>query len=187
MMQNMQQSQRFLLISSAMLDLPNVIHDHVANFFDAMVLRQQVLCERGGSDFGKMFVLSDREHFLLGQAAKPNAVFECNHVTRGYSYKACGVIDPQALIWINKSRATKSRALLKPHYQPAVLSPDHLRRFCENSLNDLFPSDNSAQEPSKSVRTSNDPPLAPPDQNQVLVGKYGQKPWRAIPRGTSRS
>jgi len=93
-MQNMQQSQRFLLISSAMLDLPNVVHDHVANFFDAVLLRQKVLSERGRSDFGKMFVLSDCEHLLLGQATEPNAVFERNHATRGYPSAACRVVNP---------------------------------------------------------------------------------------------
>jgi hypothetical protein len=53
MMQDMQQSQYFLLIGSAMLDLPKVVDDHVANFFGAILLRQQVLSERGRSDSGR--------------------------------------------------------------------------------------------------------------------------------------
>src|SRR6516162_1424111 len=116
MMQDMQQSQYFLLIGSAMLDLPKVVDDHVANFFGAMLLRQQVLSERGRSDFGKMFVLSDCKHLLLGQAAKPNTVFERNHATRRYPCAACRIINHWRCCGSIKTRFTTSRtiALLKP-------------------------------------------------------------------------
>jgi hypothetical protein len=46
-------------------------------------------------------------------------------------------------------------------HHAAVFSFDHLRRFCKNSSNDLFLSDNSAQEPSKYVRSTSDAKLSP--------------------------
>jgi hypothetical protein len=76
MVKDMQQYYRFFPIGSATLGLANIVDDHVANPFGAVLLRQQVLSERGRSDFRKMFVLSDREHLLLGQAAKPSAVLQ---------------------------------------------------------------------------------------------------------------
>lgn len=67
MMKHMEQGQYMLLIA-APLCLPNIVNYHVPNFFAAVLLRQQVLSEGCCSDFGKVFMLRNGEHFLFGQA-----------------------------------------------------------------------------------------------------------------------
>src|SRR6516164_7742917 len=60
---------------------PNVVNNHVANAFAAVLLRQQVLRQSSCGNFGKVLVLDNCEHLLLGQAAESDAIFERDHVT----------------------------------------------------------------------------------------------------------
>jgi hypothetical protein len=55
--------------------LANVIDDYIPNFFAPVLLRQQILSKRSRNDFGKMLVLSDREHLLFSQPTESNAIF----------------------------------------------------------------------------------------------------------------
>ncbi len=50
------------------LGLPNIINDNVSDFLAAMFLGQKVLSKCGCSDFGKVLVFRNGEHFLFGQA-----------------------------------------------------------------------------------------------------------------------
>lgn len=47
----------------------NVIHDHVSDFFHAVLALQKVLSERGSGDFRQMLMLRDCENLFLCQAA----------------------------------------------------------------------------------------------------------------------
>jgi hypothetical protein len=78
MMQNMKQGQDVLLITRE-LGCPYIIDDQVANFFRPVLLGQEVLSERCCDDFRKVFVLSNCQHLLFGQAAKSNAIFDRYH------------------------------------------------------------------------------------------------------------
>ena len=64
----MQEGQNVRLVL-ALLGLVDVIHDHVANFFHAVLVLQQVLSERGSGDFRQVLMLSDCENLFLCQAA----------------------------------------------------------------------------------------------------------------------
>jgi hypothetical protein len=75
MVQNVQQNQHLLLVTRDELRLANVIDDYIPNFFAPMLLRQQVLSECSRNDFGKMLVLSDREHLLFSQPTEAHAIF----------------------------------------------------------------------------------------------------------------
>jgi hypothetical protein len=79
MVQDMQQGQNMLLVAIK-LGLPNIIDDHVPDFFAAVFVRQKVLSERCCSDFGQVFMLGDGEHLLFSQAAEPNAILKRDHV-----------------------------------------------------------------------------------------------------------
>jgi hypothetical protein len=68
MVKHMQQGQDVLLVTAS-LGLPNIIDNQVQDFFTAVCLGQKVLSECCCSDFGEVFVLCNREHLLLGQAA----------------------------------------------------------------------------------------------------------------------
>jgi hypothetical protein len=67
MVKDMQQSQDMLLVAAS-LGLPNIIDNHVPDFFAAMLLGQKVLSECCRSDFGEVFVLCKGEHLFFGQA-----------------------------------------------------------------------------------------------------------------------
>ena len=67
MVEDMQQGQDVLFIAAS-LGLPNIFDNYVPDFVAAVLLRQKVLSECGCSDFGKMLVLCNGEHFLFGQA-----------------------------------------------------------------------------------------------------------------------
>ena len=58
-----------MFLVAADLGLPNILHNHVPNPFDAMFLGQEILRERSSGNFRKMLVLPDREYLLFGQAA----------------------------------------------------------------------------------------------------------------------
>ena len=75
MVQNVQQRQHLLLVTLDELGLANVIDDYIPNFFAPMLLRQQILSKCSRNDFGKMLVLSDREHLLFSQPTESNAIF----------------------------------------------------------------------------------------------------------------
>ena len=68
MVKDMQQGQGVLLVTAS-LGLPNIIDNHVPDFFAAVYLGQKILRECCCSDFGQVFVLCNREHLLFGQAA----------------------------------------------------------------------------------------------------------------------
>ena len=53
----MGQAQHVLLVASDELCLPNIIDDHVQNFFTAVLLGQAVRGECCCGDFGEVFVL----------------------------------------------------------------------------------------------------------------------------------
>ncbi len=78
MVQHMQQYQHSFFVSNR-LCAADIVHDHIANSVAAMLLRQQVLSERSGSNFRKMFVLGDREDFLFTQATEADTIFEGDH------------------------------------------------------------------------------------------------------------
>jgi hypothetical protein len=69
MVQDMQQGHHMLLVASDELGLPNIVDNHVQNFFTAVLLGQEVFSECCCSDFGEVFVLCDGKHLLFGQAA----------------------------------------------------------------------------------------------------------------------
>ncbi len=68
MVQDVQQCHHMILVTSE-LGLPNVVDNHVQNFFTAVLLGQEVLSECCCSDFGEVFVLCDSKHLFFGQAA----------------------------------------------------------------------------------------------------------------------
>ncbi len=53
----------------------DVVYNHLANPFRAMVLVQQILAQRRGRDFWHMFMLGNGRDFQGSQAAKRDAVF----------------------------------------------------------------------------------------------------------------
>jgi hypothetical protein len=57
-----------MVLVAASLGVPNIVDNHVSDFFAAVLLGQKVVSECCCSNFGKVFVLSDGEHLLLGQA-----------------------------------------------------------------------------------------------------------------------
>jgi hypothetical protein len=78
MVKDMQQGQHMLLIAIS-LGLPNIIDDHVPDFFGAVLLGQYVLSECRRSYFGKVLVLCNGEHLLFTQPTQSDAVFKRNH------------------------------------------------------------------------------------------------------------
>ena len=68
-----------MLLVAAVLGLPNIIDNHVSNFFAAVLMRQEVLNECCCSDCGKVFVLGNGEHLLLSQSAERNTIFKRDH------------------------------------------------------------------------------------------------------------
>jgi hypothetical protein len=69
MVQDVQQSQYMRPIVPA-LSHANVVDDHVANPFAAILLRHQILSERCCRDFGKVFMLRDRKDLFLAHATE---------------------------------------------------------------------------------------------------------------------
>ena len=73
----------------------DVIDNHVADFFGAVLLVSKILSKCSGGDFGHMFVLRDGEHLLFSQATKGYAVLERNHGSSCSSAAAATVkLDP---------------------------------------------------------------------------------------------
>ena len=58
-----------LLVAFDKLGAPNIVDNHVPNFFAAVLLGQKVLRHCCSSNFRKAFVVSDGQHLLFGQAA----------------------------------------------------------------------------------------------------------------------
>ena len=69
-----------MLLVAAELDLPNIVDNHVSDFFAAMLLGQEVVSKCCCSDFGQVFVLGDGEHLIFGQAAQSNAILKRDQV-----------------------------------------------------------------------------------------------------------
>ena len=78
MVKDMQQGQDMLLIAAS-LGLPNIIDNHVPDFFAAMLLRQETLGECCRINFGEVFVLGNGKHFLLSQTAERSTIFKRDH------------------------------------------------------------------------------------------------------------
>jgi hypothetical protein len=72
-MQHVQECQNVRLVA-APLRRPDVVHDHVADSFGAVLVLQEILGERGSSDFRQVLVLGDGEDLVLGQAAERDAI-----------------------------------------------------------------------------------------------------------------
>jgi len=77
------------------LGLPNIVDNHIPDFFAAMLLRQETLGECCRIDFREVFVLGNGEHFLLSQTAERNTIFKrdhgdwvCSRSEISYSYEA---------------------------------------------------------------------------------------------------
>ena len=67
MVKHMQEGQSVRFIQT-LLSPPDVIHDHVPDFFHAMLSLQEILSESSSGDFWQMFMLRDRENLFFGQA-----------------------------------------------------------------------------------------------------------------------
>ena len=80
MMQHVQQRQNVRLIPT-LLRCVNIVHNHVSDFFSAVLVVQEVLGKSRRSDLRQVFVLGDCEHLLLAQAAQTNAVLQRDHAT----------------------------------------------------------------------------------------------------------
>jgi hypothetical protein len=52
----------------ALLSLADIVHDHVPDFLDAVLLLRKVLSEGRSSDFRQMLMLRDCENLFLGQS-----------------------------------------------------------------------------------------------------------------------
>ena len=68
MVEDMQQGQNMLLVAAS-LGVPNIIDNHVPDFFAAVLLGQKVLSECCCTDFGEVFVLCNGEHLFFAQTA----------------------------------------------------------------------------------------------------------------------
>lgn len=79
-MEHMQQGQHVLLVA-ALLRLPDIIDNHVADFFGSMLLAQKTIDESCGRNFWQMLVLGDGKNLLFGQATERNAVLHGNHTS----------------------------------------------------------------------------------------------------------
>lgn len=55
-----------MLLVAVTLSLPDIVDDHLENFFTAALLGQKVLSKRCCSDFGEVLVLCDGKHLLFG-------------------------------------------------------------------------------------------------------------------------
>ena len=69
MMQDMQQGHYMLFVASDELGLPNIVDNHVQNFFTAVFLGQEVRGECCCSDFGEVLMLCNGEHLFFAQTA----------------------------------------------------------------------------------------------------------------------
>jgi hypothetical protein len=92
MVQNVQQHQHLLLVTLGELGLANVIDDYIPNFFAPVLLRQQILSKRSRNDFGKMLVLSDREH---SSSVNPQNPTQSSSVIMFHlSVQVCSLVKP---------------------------------------------------------------------------------------------
>ena len=55
-----------MLLVASDLSLPNIVDNHVQNFFTAVFLGREVRSECCCNDFGEVFVLCDGKHLLFG-------------------------------------------------------------------------------------------------------------------------
>ena len=58
-----------MLLIAASLGLPNIIDNHVPDYFTAVLLGQKVLSECCCSDFGEVLMLCNGEHLFFAQTA----------------------------------------------------------------------------------------------------------------------
>lgn len=75
-----------VLAVASMQSRPNILNDHLVNFFGPAALLEQVFGKRRGRNLGHVLVLRDGEHLSLGQSAKGNAIFERYHGFTGAGY-----------------------------------------------------------------------------------------------------
>ena len=64
---------------AAKLGFPDIVDNHVPDFFAAMLILQKVAGESRRRDLGDVLVFGDGQHLLFGQAAKPHAIFQRDH------------------------------------------------------------------------------------------------------------
>jgi hypothetical protein len=76
--QDVQQGQDMLPVA-AELCLPDIIGDHVPDFFGSVLLAQKVVSESRRRDFGQVFVFGDGKHLFFGQAAECDTIFQRDH------------------------------------------------------------------------------------------------------------
>jgi hypothetical protein len=78
-MQHVQECPNVRLVTVP-LRRTDVVHDHVADSFGAVLVLQEILSERGSGDFRQVLVLGDGEDLVLNQAAERDAIFQADHV-----------------------------------------------------------------------------------------------------------
>ena len=79
MVQDLQQRQHMLLVA-AVLRLPDIIDNHVPDFFGSVLLAQKIVSQSRCRDFGQVFVFGDGKDLFFGQAAERDAIFQRDHV-----------------------------------------------------------------------------------------------------------
>ena len=80
-----QQLAHVLLVAPG-LGGPDVIDDHMANFFGAVMLFEERFPEPRRNHLRHMLVLGDGENFRLAQATERNAILQSNH---GFGPRLC--------------------------------------------------------------------------------------------------
>ncbi len=86
--QDVQQGQHMLSVT-AELRLPNIVDNHIPDFFGSVLLVKKILRESRCRDFRQMFVFGDGEYLLFGQAAERNAIFQRDHGRFSLGSSAC--------------------------------------------------------------------------------------------------
>ena len=76
--QDMKEGQDMVSIATE-LCFPNIIDNHVADFFGSMLSGEKVARQRRCRHFRYVLVLGDGEHLLLGQATKLDTIFHRDH------------------------------------------------------------------------------------------------------------
>jgi hypothetical protein len=76
--QHVQETQGVLTVAMK-LGLPDIIHDHVPDFFDAVLYAQYGTDKAGRHNFGDVLLFRDDEHHIPGRPAERNAIFQRYH------------------------------------------------------------------------------------------------------------
>ena len=79
--QDVKQGQHMIPVA-AELCFPNIIDNHVSDFFGSVLLAQKVAGESRCRNFGYVLVFGDGKDLFLGQAAERDAVFQRDHQSK---------------------------------------------------------------------------------------------------------